>query len=52
MVFVLTTSKADEDKTAAYNQHVAGYIVKSNVGNDFMEVITLLDAYWKIVELP
>ncbi len=52
VVFVLTTSKADEDRTAAYREHVAGYIVKANVGNDFVEVITLLDAYWRIVELP
>jgi len=31
VVFVLTTSKADEDRTAAYKKHVAGYIVKSDV---------------------
>ncbi|MDB4976717.1 MAG: putative response regulator receiver protein [Myxococcaceae bacterium] len=52
VVFVLTTSEHEQDKTAAYNEHVTGYIVKSNIGNDFMEVTALLDAYWKIVELP
>ena len=52
VVFVLTTSKADEDKVAAYEKNVAGYIVKSDVGNDFMRVVTMLDHYWRVVELP
>ncbi len=52
IVFVLTTSSADQDRTAAYNQHVAGYIVKANVGDDFFPMVTLLDAYWKLVEFP
>ena len=52
IVFVLTTSKAAPDKKAAYDEHVAGYIVKSNIGNDFCEVMTLLDCYWRIVEFP
>ncbi len=52
VVFVLTTSKIDEDVVAAYAQHVAGYIVKSEVGDGFMRVIQMLDHYWRIVELP
>lgn len=52
VVFVLTTSEADEDLCAAYQQNVAGYIVKSDVAKDFMEVIALLDHYWRVVELP
>lgn len=35
IVFVLTTSKSDEDRMAAYAEHVAGYIVKSDVGAGF-----------------
>ncbi len=52
VVFVLTTSKSDEDMTAAYRSHVAGYIVKSEVGDCFSNVVQMLDAYWQIVLLP
>lgn len=52
VVFVLTTSKIDEDRVAAYAKNVAGYIVKSEVGDGFMRVIEMLDHYWRIVELP
>lgn len=52
IVFVLTTSKSDEDKTAAYRANVAGYIVKGEVGRGFMRLVDLLDHYWKIVEFP
>lgn len=52
IVFVLTTSDADRDRWAAYEKHVAGYILKSKVGEGFMELISMLDHYWKIVELP
>lgn len=52
VVFVLTTSKRDEDKVAAYDAHVAGYIVKSDVGAGFIGMVTLLDHYWKVVALP
>lgn len=52
VVFILTTSKADEDKVEAYQQHVAGYIIKSQVGDGFLRVIEMLDHYWRVVELP
>lgn len=52
VVFVLTTSKSDEDMTAAYRAHVAGYIVKREIGSSFSDLVTMLDAYWQIVELP
>lgn len=52
VVFVLTTSKREEDKVKAYHFNVAGYLIKSNVGEDFMEMINMLDSYWKIVEFP
>jgi len=51
-VFVLTTSDREEDKVAAYNHHVAGYILKSRAGEDFLEVIRLLEVYWRLVEFP
>jgi CheY-like chemotaxis protein len=52
VVFVLTTSKSDEDKMKAYAQHIAGYIVKNQVAEGFMHVIEMLDHYWRVVELP
>jgi len=52
VVFVLTTSDRDEDKQAAYDAQVAGYVLKSKVGSDFTNVLTLLKSYELIVELP
>lgn len=52
IVFVLTTSKKHEDIAAAYGLHVAGYIVKSEVGEGFLQLVSLLDNYWRVVELP
>ncbi len=52
VVFVLTTSDREEDKVAAYDRHVAGYILKSRAGEDFLEVIRLLKVYWRLVEFP
>jgi CheY-like chemotaxis protein len=52
IVFVLTTSDSDEDKVEAYNLGVAGYILKSNPANAFLEATALLDTYWRVVEFP
>ena len=52
VVFVLTTSNRDEDMMAAYNHQIAGYLLKSRAGKDFIDLITLLDSYWRIVEFP
>lgn len=52
IVFVLTTSKRDADKVAAYNLNVAGYIVKETAGQDFLSLTSLVESYWHIVEMP
>jgi CheY-like chemotaxis protein len=52
VVFMLTTSKREEDKIAAYNLNVAGYILKETAGQDFLNLVRLMDCYWRIVELP
>lgn len=52
IVFMITTSKAEEDRARAYAQHVAGYIVKQDPANTFMQAVALLEHYWKIVEFP
>lgn len=51
VVFVLTTSKAEKDITASYSKHIAGYFVKGETGENFMDIINVLEAYWKIVHL-
>lgn len=52
IVFVLTTSNLDRDRVAAYEQHVAGYVLKSQSGEDFIDVLSMLGYYWRIVEFP
>lgn len=52
VVFVLTTSKAEEDMAMAYEKHIAGYMTKSAINRDFINAVGLLDHYWRIVELP
>jgi len=52
VVFVLTTSDDDRDKIAAYDLHVAGYIVKSNTKEELLPLTAMLDYYLLIVEPP
>lgn len=52
VVFVLTTSKAETDRTRSYQKNVAGYIIKSDVGPSFKTAVDLLDSYWTTVTLP
>jgi DNA-binding NarL/FixJ family response regulator len=51
VVFILTTSKSEEDMAAAYQLNVAGYIVKQTAGDDFLGLVSLMDSYARIVEL-
>ena len=52
VVFVLSTSDADEDRTRAYHEQIAGYMVKSAVGPQFAKLAGLLLAYREAVSLP
>lgn len=52
IVFILTTSKADEDRCAAYKHHVAGYIVKTQAEEQFIDALKVIDHYWRVVEFP
>ena len=52
IVFMITTSKDEEDKARAYGQNVAGYIVKQDPANTFMQAVSMLEHFWKIVEFP
>lgn len=53
VVFVLTTSAEERDRVAAYRHHIAGYIVKQDLGGEGLsKALDMLDHYWRVVELP
>jgi CheY-like chemotaxis protein len=52
IVFIMTTSAAEEDRINAYNLNVAGYVLKHSPGHSFLDAIAMLEHYWRIVELP
>ncbi len=52
IVFVLTTSRDDQDRVAAYSRHVAGYIVKAEPEDTLPRAIEMLSHYWRVVEFP
>ena len=52
IIFMLTTSNRAEDKQAAYSLNVTGYILKEKAGEDFLKLFSLVDSYWRIVEMP
>lgn len=52
IVFVLTTSNDEQDKFEAYNLNVAGYMLKSDMGNSFVRAVSLVENYWRVVEFP
>lgn len=52
IIFILTTSDADSDKSSAYNENIAGYMVKSAVGPQFSKLATLLDDYRSTISFP
>lgn len=52
VVFVLTTSDNDNDRTRAYHENIAGYMVKSAVGAQFTRLTSMLCEYSSAVRLP
>ncbi|RZA04849.1 MAG: response regulator [Moraxellaceae bacterium] len=52
VVFVLTTSNNDADRNKAYNENIAGYMVKSAVGPQFQKLALLLEHFSQAVVLP
>jgi CheY-like chemotaxis protein len=52
VIFVLTTSDDDRDKVAAYDLHVAGYVVKTNTKQEVLPLMMMLDYYLLIVDPP
>lgn len=51
-VVVLTTSDDDRDKVEAYNLNVAGYLLKPVTFGTFVDVMSALNKYWALVEMP
>lgn len=51
VIFILSTSNEDNDRTKAYHHNVAGYMVKSAVGPQFSKLATFLDSYRSAIEL-
>ncbi|CAM2063996.1 Response regulator [Sulfidibacter corallicola] len=52
IVFVLTTSHNDRDINKCYKHNIAGYFIKSETGKGFLDVVNLLDGFWRIVQFP
>ncbi|WP_260927247.1 response regulator [Novosphingobium sp. 9] len=52
VVFMLSTSSRDQDLRRAYDEHVAGYMVKSAVGPQFARLATFIKQYTSTQELP
>jgi CheY-like chemotaxis protein len=52
IVFVLTSSDAEQDKIAAYRHHVAGYVVKSEAGVSFLKAVQMVQQYVLCVQFP
>ncbi|HTZ70986.1 MAG TPA: response regulator [Acetobacteraceae bacterium] len=52
LIFVMTTSSAEEDRIRAYDYNVAGYVLKNRLGPSFLESITMLQHYWRVIEFP
>ena len=51
-VVVLTTSNEERDRIDAYGLNVAGYLLKPVTFTNFCEVMTTLNKYWTLVEMP
>lgn len=52
VIFVLTSSDAEEDRSRAYHEHIAGYMVKSSVGPQFSRLLSMLREFTAAVRLP
>ena len=52
VVFILSTSNSDVDVHAAYQNHIAGYILKTDPADGFMEAISMIGAFWRVIKLP
>jgi CheY-like chemotaxis protein len=52
IIFMLTTSDTDRDRAAAYDSHVAGYIVKSDTRDQYSRLASMIEYFLMIVAPP
>jgi CheY-like chemotaxis protein len=52
LVFVMTTSSSPEDRRQAYARNVAGYILKYQDGQSFLDSVGMLEHYWRVNNFP
>jgi CheY-like chemotaxis protein len=52
LVFVMTTSTAEEDRARAYDKNVAGYVLKHLAGEALLGSMIMLKSYWRMIEFP
>ena len=52
IVFILTTSSDERDLLKAYEKNVAGYILKSEAGENFMQLIEMLEKFIITIQFP
>jgi CheY-like chemotaxis protein len=52
VVFILTTSDIENDRARAYEECIAGYIVKSGIGPQCSGLARFLTEYRQVVRLP
>ncbi|MBA9079461.1 MULTISPECIES: response regulator [Rufibacter] len=51
-VFVMTASDTTKDVVEAYDLNVAGYLVKPIQYESLLEMISVLNSFWDLIELP
>lgn len=52
LVFVITKTEDDENKMAALNLNVAGYIRKPIETEDYVDLFSKLNDFWNLIEYP
>jgi CheY-like chemotaxis protein len=52
IVFVMTTSATEEDRVRAYDKCIAGYVLKHSAAHSFLDAVTMLEHFWRVIEFP
>ena len=48
----MTNSSAEKDRLRAYDFNIAGYVLKKRSGQSFVDLIAMLESYWRAIEFP
>ena len=49
---MLTTSNEERDRIEAFKLNVAGYLLKPVTFQQFAEVMSTINKYWALMEMP